>query len=59
MEETQAYDKAMKAKEAEEQKKGEEIDMLDEEGHIQYRKLNNALLKKYKNPFRILYMWAV
>ena len=45
--------------EAEEQKKGEEIDMLDEEGHIQYRKLNNALLKKYKNPFWILYMWAV
>ena len=37
----------------------DEIDMLDEEGHIQYRKLNTALLKKYKNPFRILYLWAV
>ena len=33
--------------------------MLDEQGHIQYRKLNTALLKKYKNPFRILYLWAV
>jgi len=44
---------------AEEEKKGEEVQMLDEEGHIQYRKLNTALLKKYKNPFRILYLWAV
>ena len=33
--------------------------MLDEQGHIQYRKLNTAMLKKYKNPFRILYMWAM
>ena len=33
--------------------------MLDAEGHIQYRKLNTALLKKYKNPFRILYLWTV
>ena len=40
-------------------KQGEEIDMLDEQGHIQYRKLNTALLRKYKNPFRILYLWAV
>ena len=37
----------------------EEIEMLDEQGHIQYRKLNTAMLKKYKNPFRILYLWAV
>ena len=43
----------------EEEKKGDEVDMLDEEGHIQYRKLNTALLRKYKNPFRILYLWAV
>ena len=43
----------------EEERKGEEIEMLDEQGHIQYRKLNTALLKKYKNPFRILYLWAV
>ena len=35
------------------------VEMLDEQGHIQYRKLNTALLKKYKNPFRILYLWAV
>ena len=42
-----------------EEAKGQEIEMLDEQGHIQYRKLNNALLKKYKNPFRILYLWAV
>lgn len=33
--------------------------MLDDQGHIQYRKLNIAMLKKYKNPFRILYLWAV
>ena len=46
---------------AEEAKKGDAgaIDMLDADGHIQYRKLNTALLKKYKNPFRILYLWAV
>lgn len=37
----------------------EEIEMLDDQGHIQYRKLNTAMLKKYKNPFRILYLWAV
>lgn len=36
-----------------------EIEMLDENGHIQYRKLNIGLLKKYKNPFRVLYLWAV
>lgn len=50
-------DEAVRA--TEEEKKGEEVEMLDEQGHIQYRKLNNALLKKYKNPFRILYLWAV
>ena len=33
--------------------------MLDEQGHIQYRKLNTAMLKKYKNPFRILYLWSM
>ena len=38
---------------------GGDIEMLDANGHIQYRKLNTALLKKYKNPFRILYLWAV
>ena len=37
----------------------DEIEMLDEQGHIQYRKLNTAMLKKYKNPFRILYLWAM
>lgn len=42
-----------------EEAKGQEVEMLDEQGHIQYRKLNTAMLKKYKNPFRILYLWAV
>ena len=42
-----------------EENKGQEIEMLDDQGHIQYRKLNTAMLKKYKNPFRILYLWAV
>ena len=37
----------------------DEIEMLDEQGHIQYRKLNTAMLKKYKNPFRILYLWSM
>jgi len=44
---------------AEDEKQGDAIEMLDEHGHIQYRKLNTAMLKKYKNPFRILYLWAV
>jgi|ERR1719469_131069 len=38
---------------------GDEIEMLDGDGHIQYQKLNHAMLRKYKNPFRILYLWTV
>ena len=40
------------AKKGSDKKKDEEIAMLDEEGYIQYRQLNDALLKKYRNPFR-------
>ena len=45
--------------ETRELRRGEEIEMLDANGYIQYRKLNTGLLRKYKNPFRILYLWAV
>ena len=45
--------------EANESMASDEIEMLDEQGHIQYRQLNTAMLKKYKNPFRILYLWSV
>ena len=35
------------------------MNMLDEHGYIQYRELNEGLLKKYKNPFRQMYLWSV
>ena len=33
--------------------------MADEEGRIRHRALNLALLKKYQNPYKILYLWSV
>ena len=35
------------------------VDIFDEMGRIQYRNLNMAMLKKYKNPLKILYLWAI
>ena len=38
---------------------GEEVDIADENGNIKHISLNVALLKKYQNPYKILYLWSV
>ena len=40
-------------------KEGDTLKLTGENGKIAYQKLNMALLNKYKNPIRILYLWAV
>ena len=41
------------------QTEGDEIDIADENGNIKHIALNVALLKKYQNPYKILYLWSV
>lgn len=40
-------------------KEGDTLKLTGQDGKIAYQKLNMALLNKYKNPIRILYLWAV
>ena len=37
----------------------DDVAIADEEGRIRHRALNVALLKKYQNPYKILYLWSV
>ena len=37
----------------------EDIEIADENGNIKHRTLNVGLLKKYQNPYKILYLWSV
>ena len=37
----------------------EDVEIADENGNIKHRSLNVALLKKYQNPYKILYLWSV
>jgi len=41
------------------QEQGDNIEMVDEEGRIRHKELNMALLKKYQNPYKILYLWSI